>query len=111
MTKVMVTIQAPEGPPTLDAVIERYQLGPDDIDSDFGVVEIDPADHLYVILVEPDAATRIKPADGWDTAGPYSNPRIAPFGPPEADSPTPPRPESSTPPGPASPSEPPAEEE
>ncbi len=86
MTKVMVTIQAPEGPPSLEAVIERYQLGPDDIDSDFGVVEIDPDDDLYVILVEPDAATRIKPAECWDTAGPYSNPRIAPFGPPEADS-------------------------
>jgi hypothetical protein len=85
MTKVMVTIQSPEGRPSLEAVIERYRLGPDDIDPDFGVVEIDPDDHLYVILVEPDAATRIKPADGWDTAGPYSNPRIAPFGPPEAE--------------------------
>ena len=44
MTKVMVTIQSPDEPPTLEAVIERYRLGPDDIDRDFGVVEIDPVD-------------------------------------------------------------------
>lgn len=85
MTKVMVTIKAHDGPPTLDAVIERYQLGPDDIDADYGVVEIDPADRLYVILVEPDAAARIQPTEQWETGGPYSNPRIAPFGPPEAE--------------------------
>jgi hypothetical protein len=89
MTKVMVTIRARTGPPTVEAVIERYRLGPDDIDSDYGLVEIDPADHLYVILVEPDAAARIQPTEQWETAGPYSNPRIAPFGPPEPEPPTP----------------------
>ena len=83
MTKVMVTIQVVEGRPELGQVIERYGLAPGDIDHDFGVVEIDPDDHLYVVLVTPEAATRIGPDDGWDTAGPYSNPRIEPFGPPE----------------------------
>ena len=83
MTKVMVTIQAVEGPPELGEVIERYGLAPEDIDPDFGVVEIDPDDHLYVVLVTPEAATRIGPDDGWNTAGPFSNPRIEPFGPPE----------------------------
>ncbi len=83
MTKVMVTIRAAEGQPALSDVVERYGLQPDDIDPEFGVVEIDPEDHLYVILVTAEAAARIEPGDGWDTAGPYSNPRIEPFGPPE----------------------------
>ena len=84
MTKVMVTIQSLDEAPTLEAVIERYRLGPDDVDEGFGVVEIDPDDHLFVILVEPEAANRIQPTEGWEVAGPYSNPRIEPFGPPEA---------------------------
>lgn len=83
MTKVMVTIRAAEGRPALDDVVERYGLAPEEIDQDFGVVEIDPDDHLYVVLVTPEAAARIEPGDGWDTSGPYSNPRIEPFGPPE----------------------------
>ena len=83
MTKVMVTIRAPERPPTLDELVERYDLGPDDIDREFGVVEIDPDDHLYTVLVTESAAARIEPGDGWETEGPFSNPRIEPFGPPE----------------------------
>lgn len=83
MAKVMVTIQADDGPPNLDAVVRQYQLSADEIDHDFGVVEIDPAERLYVILVEADVASRIHPAGGWDTEGPYSNPRIAPFDLPE----------------------------
>lgn len=86
MTKVMITIQTTGGSPTLTELMERYQLTGDDIDTEFGVVEIDPQDQLYVILVEPDAASRIESNEQWETSGPFSNPRIAPFGPPEAPS-------------------------
>ena len=83
--RVMVTIQLVDGAaPTLDEVVDRYGLDPDDIDAEFGVVEIDPDARLYTILVNPDVAARIQPGDGWETEGPYSNPRIEPFGPPEA---------------------------
>ena len=85
MTKVMVTIRADDEPPTLDEVVERYQLGPDDIDTDFGIVEVDPDDRLHVVLVSEAAAARIQPGDGWVTEGPFANPRIEPFGPPEAE--------------------------
>lgn len=85
MAKVMVTIQALEGPPTIAELCERYDLREDDFDPRFGVVEIDPADHLYTVLVEDHAAAKIEPTDDWDVSGPYSNPRIAPFGPPEPD--------------------------
>lgn len=103
MTKVMVTI-ATDGPaPSLDEVRERYGLAGGDLDERFGVVDIAPGQGLYTVLVEQDAAGRITDAatpgsrstdgeatdgeattDGdWDASGPYSDPRIEPFGPPE----------------------------
>lgn len=84
MPKVMVTIQAPDDPPTIEGLRRRYHLGTDEIDTSFGVVEVDPAEHIYTILVEECAAARIKPDEGWQVAGPFSNPRIQPFGPPES---------------------------
>lgn len=82
MPKVMVTIRAPEGPPTLAALRARYGLTDDDVDTKFGVVAVDPTEHVYTILVEPSAAARITPGAGWEIEGPFSNPKIAPFGPP-----------------------------
>ena len=81
MAKVMVTIRAPEGPPSLAAVRERYGLADGDLDERFGVVAVDPADHAYTVLVEQSAAARIQPGQGWDVEGPFANPRIEPFGP------------------------------
>jgi hypothetical protein len=78
----MMTIRAPGGAPTLDAIRTRYGLAPDDLDERFGVVAVDPAAHAYTVLVEQAAAARIKPGEGWDVEGPFSNPRVAPFGPP-----------------------------
>lgn len=84
MPKVMVTVQAPASPPSIDELRSRFALGADEIDEEFGVVEIDPEDHLYTILVEEAAAGKIVSTDKWEISGPYSNPRVEPFGPPEA---------------------------
>jgi hypothetical protein len=83
MAKVMMTIRAPQGPPTVPEIVSRYGLQPGEIDADFGVVLIDPADHAYTILVEPSAAGKIQPGGDWETSGPFSNPKIEPFGPPQ----------------------------
>ncbi len=80
MAKVMVTITADQAP-TLDELVERYSLTNDEIDADFGVIEV--AAGVFTCLVDEAVAGRITGDDEWDTAGPYSNPRIAPFGPPE----------------------------
>ena len=85
MAKIMMTIQSKSGPPTLEAVRARYGLTDDEIDPQFGVVEIDPADGSYVIHVEEAAAAKITDGGDWKVQGPYSNPRIAPFGPPQTD--------------------------
>jgi hypothetical protein len=82
MPKVMMTLRSPAGPPSLAAIRERYGLRPEDLDERFGVVPIDPVDHAYTILVERDVVSRIVPGQGWEVEGPFSNPRIEPFGPP-----------------------------
>ena len=79
----MVTIQAADNPPTIEDLRRKYALREDEIDASFGVVEVDPADHLYAVLVEESAAAKIQPNGNWTIEGPYSNPRIEPFGPPE----------------------------
>lgn len=83
MAKVMVTIQSSDAPPTVAGIRERYGLAEQAIDPTFGVVEIDPVEHLYTILVDQEAAALIQPTEEWEVEGPYSNPRIEPFGPPE----------------------------
>lgn len=84
MTKIMVTFQV-EGPaPTIDELQQRYSLTDAEIDRTFGVVEVDPADGTHTILVEESAVEKVQP-EGPITKveGPFSNPPIEPFGPPE----------------------------
>jgi hypothetical protein len=49
------------------------------LDKSFGVVPIDPARHLYAVQVREDAVAKRRPKPGSD--GPFSNPRIEPYGP------------------------------
>lgn len=83
MAKVMMTIRAPDGAPTVQEIINRYGLKPGEIDDEYGVIEIDPDDHAYTILVEREAAQKIQPGGNWEVSGPYSNPKIEPFWPPK----------------------------
>ena len=80
MAKVMITFDAPQ-PPSIADVKQRFGLADAEIDEVFGVIEIDPDTHSYAIRVEDTAARRI--GEGSTNAqGPYSDPKIAPFGPP-----------------------------
>ena len=83
MSTLMVTIQSPQGTPDLESIKQRYGLTDDEIDKNFGVVEIDPADHTYTILVDEKAASKVTSTAEWKVTGNYSNPRIEAFGPPE----------------------------
>ena len=78
MATVMMTIHAPGGTPDLDAIKKKYGLTPSEIDEQFGVVPLGEDD--YTILVESSAAGKVSPDANWDTAGPYSNPKIETFG-------------------------------
>ena len=83
MAKVMMTIQSRDQALDLQAVKQRYGLSDDEIDPDFGVVLIDPSDGTYTVLVEAAAAEKLSGDAEWAVRGPYANPRIEPFGPPE----------------------------
>jgi hypothetical protein len=81
MAKVLLTVTRAPSEASLDAVKRDLGLGDDDIDAEFGVVNIDPNRDRYAVLVEESAAERVGNAPGVD--GPFSNPRIEPFGPPD----------------------------
>ena len=92
MSKLFFNLTWKEGPPTLQEVCQRYGLKLEEVDAQFGVIAVDPADNLYTILVEEAAAQRLQGFAGagdQELKGPYSNPRIEPFGPPRE--PPPPR--------------------
>ena len=87
MAKVMYNVRWTGEPPTLEAICQRFGFTTDELDQQYGVIEIDPDERLFSILVEQSAVARVG-AD-WGTAenrleGPFSNPRIEPFGPPES---------------------------
>ena len=77
MAKVMVTIKARRRP-ELWELRNRYGLREDELDRRFGVVEV--ADGVYTVRVDAGAAKRLT---GAELSGPYADPRIEPFGPPE----------------------------
>lgn len=82
MAKVMVNLTGLSAPPTLAEVQTRYGLSASDLDPEFGVIEVDPEEHVYTVLVDESVAARITGADPA-ASGPFSNPPIAPFGPPQ----------------------------
>jgi hypothetical protein len=83
MPRVMVTLRLDPGQATLAEVRRLLGLAPEEVDPGFGVVNISPAEHLYTILVDEAAATRV--AGAPEVEGVFGNPRIEPFGPPEED--------------------------
>ena len=81
MAKLMLTVKLDPGKASVAHVRKKLKLSESELDPEFGVVNIDPKQNLYAILVDEDAARRIGKVK--DVQGPYSNPRIEPFGPPE----------------------------
>jgi hypothetical protein len=77
---LIVTLRLDPGKATLEQIQARYGLTSTEVDANYGVVSVNPDDHLYTILVTEQAANRIKCLPG--VVGVYSNPRIETFGPP-----------------------------
>jgi hypothetical protein len=80
MAKQMLTLTRDLPGASLDVVKKELGLSDEEVDADFGLVEIDPDAHRYAILVEEEAASRVGGAPGVE--GPFANPPIEPFGPP-----------------------------
>ncbi|HEY9523750.1 MAG TPA: hypothetical protein VIR33_10970 [Thermopolyspora sp.] len=78
---VLITVRIP-GDATLAGAMEMLGLSEQDVDTAYGLVSIDPAADLYGLRVNEDAARRVTAAT-TDAAGPFADPRIEPFGPPQ----------------------------
>ena len=87
MGKLMFQFREPKGTPCLDEVCRRFHFRADEVDPNFGVVAVDPDDHLFVVLVDEAARQRVTQDDsksgGTRSTGFFSNPKIEPFGPPK----------------------------
>jgi hypothetical protein len=81
MADVMLTVELDPAEATVDKAAERLGIERDRIDAEFGVVSIDPEQNLYTVLVDEQVAAEAAGRPGVE--GPFSNPRIEPFGPPK----------------------------
>jgi hypothetical protein len=75
---LLVTVRLPPRA-TLAQAMRHLELPEEEVDTGYGLVLIDPDQGLYGLRVSEAAARRIDPAMG---EGPYSDPRIEPYGPP-----------------------------
>lgn len=83
MSKLMLTVKLDPDRATAKDARERLGLAEEELDADFGVVNIDPEQGLYAVLVDEQTAERLSGEKGVE--GPFANPPIEPFGPPERD--------------------------
>jgi hypothetical protein len=80
MSKVLMTVHFDQGDsPTIADVVRDFGIRADQIDADFGVVEVDPSDHAYTILVDSEAASSLGSKPGKNSEGPFANPEIGAF--------------------------------
>ncbi|AQG80277.1 hypothetical protein [Spirosoma montaniterrae] len=84
MKKVMLQFKAQQEQPSLESVKQQFKLSDEAIDKEFGVIETDSTEHLYVVMVDAGQQARIEkilarkaakhPAEGF-----FSNPPIKPI--------------------------------
>jgi hypothetical protein len=81
MAKLLFTLTRKPSEASLDSVKRDLDLGDEEIDSEYGLVAIEPEQDRYAILVEVSESSRLAELPGVE--GPFANPRIEPFGPPQ----------------------------
>ena len=76
MATVMITLRLEPEQASLEEVRRLLGLAEDEVDERFGVVNINPSEHLYTILVPEGTAERVR--DAPEVMGVFSNPKIEP---------------------------------
>jgi hypothetical protein len=75
----LMTVKGTTQPPSFQEAAKQLGVEEADLDSSFGVVPIDPEQGIYAVQVRPD---KLAASTGHEPyRGPWSNPRIEPFGP------------------------------
>ena len=77
-TADVMTIKSPSGAPTLEQSARQLGVNLEAIDKSFGVVPIDPEKGTYAVMVH---GPHPKSEPGEPYRGPWSNPKIEPYGP------------------------------
>lgn len=83
MQFMLYTLEWKAGEPSLEEVLQKFTLQPDEVDTNFGVMKVDPEAGLYCIMADSDAIARITGSEAMSdsaVSGPFSNPRIEGFG-------------------------------
>jgi hypothetical protein len=83
MGKVMLTFTLDPSEASEDHVRRKLALKKEELDPEFGVVELDSAARQYAVLVDEDVAARVQGQGNSEVSGPYANPPIEPFGTPQ----------------------------
>lgn len=76
MATVMITLRLEPEQASLEEVRRLLGLAEDEVDERFGVVNINPSERLYTILVPEGVAERVR--DAPEVRGVFSNPKIEP---------------------------------
>ena len=84
MSGAMIQFRFEGGTPTTAQAAAVLGLEPEDLDPEFGVIATDPTRNLYAVRVGAEAARRARPPSEGGAEGIFSDPRIAPFGPPDS---------------------------
>lgn len=79
LPKVMVTLTLSDADASLEGVRARYGLVREDLDEEFGIIEVDPEKKAYTVRVSPSVASRLESEHGIEGFGDV---KIATFGPP-----------------------------
>jgi hypothetical protein len=83
MKTVMVQLHIRKNSPTLEDIAKLLAIQVDQIDPEFGIIETDPADHLYTMMVDETETANIEKIIAKRKAHPaegiFSNPRIEPM--------------------------------
>lgn len=76
----LITVEVPAGDASPEVVARQLGVELADIDATYGIVAIDPERRLYAVRVRAAALPGAAAMDRAKARGPFSNPKIAPFG-------------------------------
>jgi hypothetical protein len=80
MVLMTVTGTKDAGAPSIDFIARQLGIKTSDIDTNYGIVPLDPSRSQYGVRVRAGSLTAVS-TTGKPYAGPFSDPKIAPFGP------------------------------